>query len=184
MKCNLNARESALRVTFGLNVRVKALRDVNAELNGVRLKAGTQVEATLEDRIVFHNDSELDLSDLRRRARALGGRFQLKASKSEYLVSNDPSHLQAEDILRLRSAGRPIRGHRSGPADHGRQQSRAHDGAAQGRRYDSNRRRPGSALQLFGTHHRGRAQYHSHPRGQRSHPPFWQGRDWPGRNLI
>src|SRR3989449_4184811 len=92
-------RESALRVTFGLNVRVKALRDVNAELNGVRLKAGTQIDATLEDRIVFHNDSELDLSDLRRRARALGGRFQLKASKSEYLVSNDPSRLEADDIL-------------------------------------------------------------------------------------
>src|SRR5881398_1048889 len=92
-------RESALRVTFGLNVRVKALRDVNAELNGVRLKAGTKVEATLDDRIVFHNDSELDLNDLRRRARALGGRFQLKASKSEYLVSNDPSRLQADDIL-------------------------------------------------------------------------------------
>ena len=92
-------RESALRVTFGLNVRVKALRDVNAELNGVRLKAGTQIDATLEDRIVFHNDSELDLSDLRRRARALGGRFQLKASKSEYLVSNDPSRLEPDDIL-------------------------------------------------------------------------------------
>jgi len=92
-------RDSALRVTFGLNVRVKALRDVNAELNGVRLKAGTQVEATLEDKIVFHNDSEMDLSDLRRRARALGGRFQLKASKSEYLVSNDPSRLEADDIL-------------------------------------------------------------------------------------
>jgi ABC-type multidrug transport system ATPase subunit len=92
-------RESALRVTFGLNVQVKALRDVNAELNGVRLKAGTTIEATLEDRIIFHNDSELDLSELRRRARALGGRFQLKASKSEYLVSNDPSRLQADDIL-------------------------------------------------------------------------------------
>src|SRR5881394_1063901 len=92
-------RESALRVTFGLNVRVKALRDVNAELKGVKLKAGTQVEAALEDKIVFHNDSELDLNDLRRRARALGGRFQLKASKSEYLVSNDPSRLEADDIL-------------------------------------------------------------------------------------
>src|ERR1041385_339275 len=92
-------RESALRVTFGLKVTVKALRDVNAELNGIRLKAGAKVEATLEERIIFHNDSELDLSDLRRRARALGGRFQLKASKSEYLVSNDPSRLQADDIL-------------------------------------------------------------------------------------
>ena len=92
-------RESSLRITFGLKVRVKALRDVDAEINGVKLKTGAKVEATLEDKIIFHNDSEMDLSDLRRRARALGGRFQLKASKSEYLVSNDPSRLQADDIL-------------------------------------------------------------------------------------
>ena len=92
-------RESALRISFGLKVNVKALRDVDAVLNGVKLKAGTQAEATLEDKIVFHNDSEMDLIDLRRRARALGGRFQLKASKSEYLVSNNPSLLQADDIL-------------------------------------------------------------------------------------
>src|SRR5437667_2132857 len=92
-------RESSLRVTFGLKVRVKALRDVDAELNGVRLKAGTKVEATLEDKIIFHNDNKLAFIYLRRRARALGGRFQLKASKSEYLVSNDPSRLQADDIL-------------------------------------------------------------------------------------
>ncbi len=92
-------RDSALEITFGLKVRVKALRDVDAVLNGIKLKAGTQVEATLEDRVIFHNDSELDFSDLRRRARALGGRFQLKASKSEYLVSNNPSLLQADDIL-------------------------------------------------------------------------------------
>src|ERR1700704_5940597 len=93
------SRESALEVTFGLKVRVKALRDVNAVLNNVTLKSGTQVEATLEDKIVFHNDSEMDLLDLRRRARAMGGRFQLKASKSEYLVSNNPSLLQTDDIL-------------------------------------------------------------------------------------
>src|SRR5436189_603358 len=92
-------RESSLRVTFGLKVRVSALRDVDAVLNGVKLKGGTKVEAALEDKILFHNDSELDLIDLRRRARAMGGRFQLKASKSEYLVSNDPSRLQADDIL-------------------------------------------------------------------------------------
>src|ERR1700704_527578 len=92
-------RESALEITFGLKVRVKALRDVDAVLNSIKLKAGTQVEATLEDRIVFHNDSEMDLLDLRRRARAMGGRFQLKASKSEYLVSNNPSLLEEDDIL-------------------------------------------------------------------------------------
>ncbi|MBV8135271.1 MAG: ABC transporter ATP-binding protein, partial [Deltaproteobacteria bacterium] len=93
------SRESALEVTFGLKVKVKALRDVDAVLNGTKLKAGTLVEATLEDKIVFHNDSEMDLLDLRRRARAMGGRFQLKASKSEYLVSNNPSLLEADDIL-------------------------------------------------------------------------------------
>ena len=93
------SRESSLEVTFGLKVRVKALRDVDAVLNGVKLKSGTQIEAALEDRIVFHNDSEMDLIDLRRRARAMGGRFQLKASKSEYLVSNNPSRLEEDDIL-------------------------------------------------------------------------------------
>ena len=93
------SRESSLVVTFGLKVRVKALRDVRAKLNGVKLKANTEVEASLDDRIVFHNDTELDLFDLRRRARALGGRFQLKASKSEYLVSNNPSLLEEDDIL-------------------------------------------------------------------------------------
>jgi ABC-type multidrug transport system ATPase subunit len=92
-------RESALEVTFGLKVRVKALKDVDAVLNGTPLRAGTRVEAMLEDKIIFHNESELDLVDLRRRARALGGRFQLKASKSEYLVSNNPSLLEADDIL-------------------------------------------------------------------------------------
>jgi ABC-type multidrug transport system ATPase subunit len=92
-------RESALEITFGLKVRVKALRDVDAVLNGTKLKSGIQVDAALQDRIIFHNDSEMDLVDLRRRARAMGGRFQLKASKSEYLVSNNPSLLEADDIL-------------------------------------------------------------------------------------
>ncbi len=93
------SRDSSLEITFGLKVRVKALRDVDAVINGVRLSSGTVVEATLDDRIVFHNDSEMDLIDLRRRARAMGGRFQLKASKSEYLVSNNPSLLEEDDIL-------------------------------------------------------------------------------------
>src|SRR4051812_17859967 len=57
-------RETALEVTFGLKVKVKALKDVDAELNGTRLRAGTQIDATLEDKIVFHNDTELDLNDL------------------------------------------------------------------------------------------------------------------------
>ncbi len=88
-----------LEVRFGLKVQVTALRRVNATLNGKDLRAGVRVEAILEDKILFKNDSELPLIDLRRRARALGGRFQLLASKSEYLVSNNPSLLDADDIL-------------------------------------------------------------------------------------
>lgn len=92
-------RESSLEVTFGLKVGVRALRDVDAVLNGVRLNQGVAVDAALDDKIVFHNDSELALDDLRRRARSYGGRFQLKASKSEYLVSNNPGLLNEDDIL-------------------------------------------------------------------------------------
>ena len=92
-------RESSLEVRFGLKVQVRALKDVDALLNGTALRAGTTIEATLDDKIVFHNDSELPLGDLRRRARALGGRFQLKAYKSGYLVSNNPSLLDTDDIL-------------------------------------------------------------------------------------
>src|SRR3954467_5613387 len=92
-------RETSLEITFGLKVRVRALRDVDATLSGTKLKAGTAVEAGLDEKIIFHNDSELDFIDLRRRARAMGGRFQLKANKSEYLVSNNPSLLEEDDIL-------------------------------------------------------------------------------------
>ena len=93
------ARDSALEVRFGLKVQVKALRSTPAKLNGTRLVAGTVVEAALDDQLVFENGSELPLSDLRRRARALGGRFQLKAYKTSYLVSNNPSLLDVDDIL-------------------------------------------------------------------------------------
>jgi len=92
-------RESCLEVQFGLNVQVKALKNVAATLNGMTLSVGTSVVGTLEDRIIFKNSTELPLLDLRRHARAMGGRFQLKASKSEYLVSNNASLLEKDDIL-------------------------------------------------------------------------------------
>jgi ABC-type multidrug transport system ATPase subunit len=93
------SRDSCLQVTFGLRVGVVALKKVDAVLKGIRLDENTAVSATLEDRIIFHNDSELDLGELRRRARSYGGRFQLKASKSGYLVSNNPGLLEEDDIL-------------------------------------------------------------------------------------
>ncbi|MEY5027181.1 MAG: hypothetical protein RLZZ244_2709, partial [Verrucomicrobiota bacterium] len=93
------SRDSDLEIRFGLKVHVRALKNTTAQLHGVPLTVGTQVEASLEDRLVFENDSELPLNDLRRRARAFGGRFQLKTYKTSYLVSNSPSNLDVDDIL-------------------------------------------------------------------------------------
>jgi ABC transport system ATP-binding/permease protein len=93
------SRDSCLEVTFGLRVKVKALADVDAVLHDTRLTQGTLIEANLDEKIIFHNDSELALGDLRRRAHQYGGRFQLKTSKSEYLVSNNPGLLHENDIL-------------------------------------------------------------------------------------
>jgi ABC-type multidrug transport system ATPase subunit/ABC-type multidrug transport system permease subunit len=93
------SRDSLLEVRFGLKVQVRALKTTTVKLNGVRLTANTVVEASLDDPLEFDNESELPLSDLRRRARALGGRFQLKTYKTSYLVSNNPSRLDVDDIL-------------------------------------------------------------------------------------
>jgi hypothetical protein len=118
----------------------------------------------------------MDLIDLRRRARAMGGRFQLKASKSEYLVSNNPSMLEEDDILlspgtsgdvllkilcdydkrvgtlEVIDADRPILVGET-PV---RTTAPLQDG-------DTIRIDVGQffALQFFRAHHRGRAQYHS-----------------------
>src|SRR5207249_10286369 len=68
-------RESALEIEFGLKVRVKALRDVDAVLNGVTLKSGAQVDAAIDVKILFHNDSVMDLSALRHRVSAYSRRM-------------------------------------------------------------------------------------------------------------
>ncbi len=92
-------RESCLEVVFGLRVEVVPLQDVEATLLGVMLKKGVKVHADLDDRIEFLNGGELGLSELRRRARYFGRRFHLRATKSSYLVSNQPALLQDGDIL-------------------------------------------------------------------------------------
>jgi ABC-type multidrug transport system ATPase subunit len=98
-------RDSSLQVQFGLQIQIKALKNVAATLNGIELKAGTIVSGNLEDQILFTNGLVLPLADLRRSARVMGGRFQLKTSKSEYLVSNNPSLLAEDDILLSPGAG-------------------------------------------------------------------------------
>jgi len=97
-------KDCYLEIRFGLGITVVALRDTGGALNGHRLLEGTRVEATLGDRIIFDDHTEIPLTDLRRRARVFGGRFELNPARSEYLVSNDASLLREGDIL-LSEAG-------------------------------------------------------------------------------
>ncbi|MBX9743453.1 MAG: ATP-binding cassette domain-containing protein [Chthoniobacterales bacterium] len=101
----VRSRDSSLEVSFGLKVQVVALQPLAASLRGIELKRGTSIQAQLDDRILFKNGEELNLNDLKRRVRSFGGRFALKASKSEYLVSNNPGLLKENDILLSQGSG-------------------------------------------------------------------------------
>ena len=90
---------SVFQIKFGLGVEVTALRRTAARVRGITLRVGERLKAGLTDKITFPNETEISLSELRRRAREMGGRFTLSPSKSDYLVSNNPSLLRPGDIL-------------------------------------------------------------------------------------
>ena len=90
---------SYLEIKFGLDITVKVLRNMDAMINTVRLHEGITMEVNLNDKIFFDDLTEIAISDLRRRARELGGRFDLLPNRSEYLVSNNPNMLRDGDIL-------------------------------------------------------------------------------------
>lgn len=92
-------RDACLEVLFGLRVQITALQPVEASLHGQPLRPGHPFTATLHDSVFFHNRGELSLDELWRQARAYGRRFALRPSKSQYLVSNQPSLLEEGDIL-------------------------------------------------------------------------------------
>src|SRR5690606_12118968 len=90
--------ESIFQIKFGLGVEVTALRRTAAQVKGVTLRVGESIKVNLNDRITFPNNTEITLSELRRRAREMGGPFTLSPSKSDYLVSNNPALLRPGDI--------------------------------------------------------------------------------------
>lgn len=92
-------RGTNLRISFGLGVTLEALRDTDAKINGTRLRAGTKVEASIEDKIIAKGEVEISLQELRRRAREFGEQFRLEGSRNTYLVSNNPDLLEEGDIL-------------------------------------------------------------------------------------
>ena len=93
-------RQSALRVRFGLEAEVEALRDTGLHA-GSRgpLKKGEVVLCRNHERLGDESGFSLSINDLRRKATQSGRRFRLAGDRQEYLVSNDASALSQGDLL-------------------------------------------------------------------------------------
>ena len=93
-------RQSALRVSFGLEAQVEALRDTELHA-GSRgpLKKGDLVTCRNHERLGDASGFSLSINELRRKAMQKGRRFRLAGDRQEYLVSNDAASLAAGDLL-------------------------------------------------------------------------------------
>jgi len=93
-------RQSQLRVRFGLDAQVEALRDTNLHA-GSRgpLKKGDVVVCKNHERLGDESGFSLSIHELRRKATQSGRRFRLAHDRQEYLVSNDASTLSSGDLL-------------------------------------------------------------------------------------
>ncbi len=93
------SRNSILRIAFGLSVEVTALRHSDITVAHLPLQPQQKITAALPDRINFPDSTSISFAELRRRAREMGGRFDLHPGRAEYLVSNNPALLRRGDIL-------------------------------------------------------------------------------------
>jgi ABC-type multidrug transport system ATPase subunit len=93
-------RHSAVRVRFGLEAEVEALRacDLHAGGRGP-LKKGDVVTCKNHDRLGDSTGFSLSIDELRRKATQSGRRFRLTGDRQEYLVSNDAAELSRGDLL-------------------------------------------------------------------------------------
>ncbi len=95
----VRTKQSYLQVSFGLKTAVKVISDTTAKIKGRVLVKGSRFEVSSYEKIEFADHTEVTFSDLRKKARELGGRFSLPPNRSEYLISNDASLLSPGDIL-------------------------------------------------------------------------------------
>lgn len=93
-------RQSAVRVRFGLEATVEALRDTDLHA-GSRgpLKKGDVIVCKNHERLGDESGFSLSIDELRRKATQSGRRFRLATDRQEYLVSNDASALSRGDLL-------------------------------------------------------------------------------------
>ena len=90
---------SAILVQFGLQVTATGLKKSEIRIGGRTLRKDEIVVVSLTDRARFPDTSEITFADLRRRAREMGGRFDLNSGRTDYLVSNNPALLGSGDII-------------------------------------------------------------------------------------
>jgi len=182
------SRQTFLEVWFGLSVTITAFRETPGSINSLRLTEGATLEASLRDRIEFDDRTEIALLDLWRRAKVLGGRFDLNPARSEYMVSNNPSDLQEgissfpearADSCFCASGATTTTGRENwkssattGPSLSARPGERSHPPAGRGRHHD--RGWPVPALSFHRRDHRGGAQPGQPAPGAGSVPPVWR----------
>ncbi len=93
-------RHSRLRVKFGLDAEVEALRDTDLHAGGRGpLRTGDVVICRNHERLGDTTGISLSINDLRRKATQSGRRFRLALDRQEYLVSNDAAELERGDLL-------------------------------------------------------------------------------------
>jgi len=94
------SRQSVLRMSFGLQAEVEALRDTDLHV-GSRgsLRKGEVVICRNHERLGDVSGISLAIDDLRRKATQSGRRFRLAGDRQEYLVSNDAASLLPGDLL-------------------------------------------------------------------------------------
>ncbi len=93
-------RHSALRVRFGLEAYVEALRDTGLHAGSKGpLKRGDVVTCRNHERLGDESGFSLSINELRRKATQSGRRFRLAGDRQEYLVSNDAASLTRGDLL-------------------------------------------------------------------------------------
>jgi ABC-type multidrug transport system ATPase subunit len=94
------SRQSAVRIRFGLEAEVEALRPTELVVEGRGLlKPGTPLLCRHDERLSDPSGFSIALDALRRRRVEAGGRFRLEADQRDFLVSNDPSVLDRGDLL-------------------------------------------------------------------------------------
>jgi len=94
------SRHSALRVTFGLQAEVAAIRDTDLHAGSKGpLKKGDVVVCRNHERLGDSTGLSLSINELRRKATQSGRRFRLAGDRQEYLVSNDAASISQGDLL-------------------------------------------------------------------------------------